>query len=65
MEQRIKAVIGLDGTVKMETMEGFSGTSCAKETEMLLQAIGGTVVESHKKAEYYEDGDNPVEILNQ
>lgn len=65
MEQRLKAVIGIDGTVKAETLEGFSGTACAKETEKLLQSIGGTIIESHKKAEYYEDGDNPVEILNQ
>jgi hypothetical protein len=64
MEQRIKATIGIDGTVTMETLSGFQGTSCAKETEMLLQAIGGQIVESHKKAEYYEDGDNPVEVLN-
>lgn len=64
MEQRIKATINADGTVTMETLSGFQGTSCAKETEMLLQAIGGQVVESHKKAEYYEDGDNPVEVLN-
>lgn len=65
MEQRIKATIGIDGTVTMETLSGFQGSSCAKETEKLLQAIGGTVVEDRKKASFYEDGDNPVEILNQ
>ena len=65
MEQRIKATISADGTVTMETISGFQGTSCAKETEQLLQMIGGSVVESHKKAEYFEDGDNPVEVLNQ
>ena len=65
MEQRIKATINADGTVTMETLGGFQGTSCAKETERLLQAIGGTVIEDRKKPEYYEDGDNPVEVLNQ
>ncbi|MBO7452045.1 MAG: DUF2997 domain-containing protein [Clostridiales bacterium] len=65
MEQRIKATIGIDGNVEIETLEGFQGSACAKETEKLLQAIGGTVVEEKKKASFYEDGDNPVEILNQ
>jgi hypothetical protein len=65
MEQRLKITINSDGSVNMDTLEGFSGTSCVKETEMLLQAIGGTIVETGKKASYYEDGDNPVEVLAQ
>ena len=45
--------------------EGFHGSVCAKEAEMLLQAIGGAVVERQNKPEYYEDGDNPVSVLQQ
>ena len=45
--------------------EGFEGTVCAKEAEMLLQSIGGAVVDLKRKPEYYEDGDNPVSVLQQ
>jgi hypothetical protein len=64
MEERVKVSIGLDGSAKVETLEGFVGTACAKETEKIMQMLGGTVIESGKKPEYYDEGDNPVEILS-
>lgn len=45
--------------------EGYQGTVCTKDAEKILQAIGGTVIEVKHKPEYYEDGDNPVSVLQQ
>lgn len=63
-EERIEFHIKESGEITYETF-GFQGETCAKEAERLMQAIGGTVVEDRKKPEYYEEGDNPVSILQQ
>lgn len=61
-EQRVTITVKDTGEVTWDD-GGFHGTTCSKEAQKLLQSIGGTVVEDTKKPEYYEDGDNPVSIL--
>ena len=63
-EQRLNVVIKDDGTVQVETLSGFKGQSCSKESEQLLVAIGGTKIEERKKPEFYDDGDDPVSVFN-
>lgn len=63
-EKRITIITKDTGEIHVD-QEGFHGSTCSKEAEMLLQAIGGSVVEQKHKPEYYEDGDNPVSVLQQ
>jgi hypothetical protein len=63
-EKRVIVTIKDSGEIHVD-QEGFHGSTCAKEAEMLLQAIGGSVVERKNKPEFYEDGDNPVSVLQQ
>ena len=62
VEQRVTITVKDTGEVTWDD-GGFKGTTCSKEAQKLMQAIGGAVVEDVKKPEYYEDGDNPVTIL--
>ena len=63
-EKRVTVTVKDTGEITVN-QEGFHGSVCAKEAEQLLQAIGGSLIETKKKPEYYEDGDNPVSILQQ
>ena len=63
-EKRV-TIITKDSGETIINQEGYHGSVCAKEADMLLQAIGGVVVERKNKPEYYEDGDNPVSVLQQ
>ena len=63
-EKRVTVTVKDTGEI-LVNQEGFHGSVCAKEAEQLLQAIGGSVIEMKKKPEFYEDGDNPVSILQQ
>jgi len=63
-EERIEFHIKESGEITWST-SGFHGDTCVKEAERVMQAIGGTVIEEKKKPEYYEDGDNPVSVLQQ
>jgi len=63
-EKRVTVTVKDTGEITVN-QEGFHGSVCAKEAEMLMQAIGGAVVETKHKAEFYEDGDNPVSVMQQ
>ena len=63
-EKRVTVITKDTGEIHVD-QEGFSGSVCAKEAEMLLQAVGGCVVERKNKPEFYDDGDNPVSVLQQ
>lgn len=63
MEETITMIIGGDGQVELET-SGFKGKQCEKTTNKILVSLNGKVVDDQKKSEYYEDGDDPVKVLN-
>jgi len=63
-EKRITVITKDTGEI-LTDRDGYHGSVCAKESELLMQAIGGHVVEQKFKPEYYEDGDNPVSVLQQ
>lgn len=63
MEERIELIIDGNGNIEIET-HGFVGQACEQTVKQVLNGLGGTVVEERHKPEYYEDGDNPVEVLS-
>ena len=63
-EKRVTVTVKDTGEILVD-QAGFQGSVCAKEAEQLLQAIGGSVVEMKHKPEFYDDGDNPVSMLQQ
>lgn len=64
-KKSIQVVIDKEGNYSIETMEGFSGTSCVEQTQELEVSIGGETVSSEKKPEYYFGDDQPpVTITN-
>ena len=62
MDERITFIVDGQGNYEVET-HNFKGKTCETVVNQILVGVGGNMVESNKKASYYEDGDNPVEIL--
>ena len=50
---------------KFESAGVIESKSSGMAPKQLMQMIGGTVVETKKKPEFFEDGDNPVSVLQQ
>lgn len=64
MDKVLKIVIGNGGKCSVETLEGFTGTGCAKTVEQILVSVGGEVTSAKHKSEYYDDaGDSPVSVF--
>jgi len=53
-KQDIEIVIDAKGEVTF-TVKGVKGGSCIDETQFLVAALGGDVVEQEKTAEFYEE----------
>lgn len=62
-EKRIRFVVDNKGNHTMETLEGFSGSSCVEQTKNLELAIGGVMAAEGKTDAYYRPEDEaPVTI---
>lgn len=53
---------GKTGEIEVQT-QGFKGKTCESAVDKILVGLGGQTVASKHTSEYYEDGDNPVEVL--
>lgn len=53
---------GKTGQVEIHT-EGFHGKTCEDVANQILVGLNGKTVEDRKTPEYYEDGNNPVEVF--
>lgn len=59
--KKIKITVSKNGSYTIEAAEGFQGTSCTLKTQDIEQLIGGTLMDSGKKDEYYSGApDNTV-----
>jgi len=63
MEETVTIILDGKGNLEIET-DGFKGKICEKVANEILVGMNGTTNDSGRKAAYYEDGDNPVEILS-
>ena len=62
-ERRIKFIIDKQGNITVETLDGFSGTSCVEKMKHIQVLLGGEQMESGKTGAYYDpDYENPVSI---
>ena len=62
-EQRIRFIIDKKGNYTMEAVSGFEGTECVDKTQSLELVLGGQMVASGKKPEYYDPGAaDPVKL---
>lgn len=62
MDETITIILDKNGGMEIET-HNFQGAVCEKVCEQILVGMGGTATKQTKKPEYYEGGDNPVEVL--
>ena len=62
--KKISVRIKPDGSYILETKEGFAGSSCQEETMGLEQQIGGDVVASSVKPEFYDSDDGEKAFIN-
>ena len=62
-EPIINIEIDTDGTIKVD-MECIKGTSCEDIVKKLLKQVG-VIVQSQKKAEYYEENESKVRIVDE
>lgn len=63
MNEKIKVTINGDGVIDVKTL-GIKGKTCDGIVEQILVGVGAKQVESKHTSEFYEDGDNPVEIFS-
>ncbi len=54
MTKTITVTIDTDGTVTFET-DGYTGPDCAEATRALEIALGGEILRSERKPEYYNN----------
>jgi hypothetical protein len=55
MDKFIDIVIAPDGTMKIDT-EGYQGQGCEAALKKLVKAMGGEIISSKRKDEYFEEG---------
>lgn len=61
-DEKVIIDINPDGTFHIET-QGFKGSACEAVTEQIMVGMGATQMDSGRKSEYYDEGDNPVEVF--
>ncbi len=59
--KKIEITIGVEGEVKVEAF-GFKGQGCSEEIDIFSKALGGGVIESKKKNEYYAKEPEKVKV---
>ncbi len=64
MNERIEVIIDGDGNIEMQTL-GIKGKTCDGVVEKILVGVGVQDVKTKHTSEFFEEGDNPVEIFTQ
>lgn len=62
-KERIEVIIDGDGNIETKTL-GIKGKTCDNVIQQIMVGIGAQDVETKHTSEFFEDGDNPVEIFN-
>ncbi len=61
--ERIEVIIGKDGSIETKTL-GIKGKVCDNVIQKILVGAGAVDVKTQHTSEFFEDGDNPVEIFS-
>lgn len=63
MDERIEAIIDGEGNIEIKTL-GIKGKNCDNVMNKIMVGIGAQDVYSKHTSEFFEDGDNPVEVFS-
>ena len=63
MDERIEAIIDGEGNIEIKTL-GIKGKNCDNVMNKIMVGICAQDVSSKHTSEFFEDGDNPVEVFS-
>ena len=63
MDEKIEAIIDGEGNIEIKTL-GIKGKNCDNVMNKIMVGIGAQDISSKHTSEFFEDGDNPVEVFS-
>lgn len=61
-KEKIEVIIDGEGNIETKTL-GIKGKTCDNVIQKIMVGIGAQDVDTKHTSEFFEDGDNPVEIF--
>lgn len=62
MDEKLEVIIDGNGNIEVKTL-GIKGKNCDHVVDKIMVGLGAQDVSSKHTGEFFEDGDNPVEIF--